>query len=126
MCVGIFNDFDMCLNSRRWFMLCLVYIPNLVLLLVSGDRDSLRWVQLSRFQIKTETESILRKVVSLNKNRMMENVPKHNNCTISEFCMEGLRNTTKPKTTIAGVPAEVRTVPRQNDSLKASCLEQPV
>jgi hypothetical protein len=25
---GVFNDFNFCLNSRRWFMLCLVYISH--------------------------------------------------------------------------------------------------
>jgi hypothetical protein len=30
------NDFDVCLNSHRWFMLCMVYISHLVLVLVSG------------------------------------------------------------------------------------------
>jgi hypothetical protein len=36
MCVEFFN---VCLNSSRWFMLCLVYISYLALVLVSGDRN---------------------------------------------------------------------------------------
>jgi hypothetical protein len=35
----IFNAFNVCLNSRRWFMLCLVCVPYLVLVQVPGDRD---------------------------------------------------------------------------------------
>jgi hypothetical protein len=33
-CVWSFNVFNVCLNSRRWFVLCLVYISYLVLLLL--------------------------------------------------------------------------------------------
>jgi hypothetical protein len=40
---------------------------------------SVDWAQLSRFHLKTETESSLRNVV-LNKNRMSNNVQKHNRC----------------------------------------------
>jgi hypothetical protein len=69
--------FNVCLNSRRWFVLCLVFIPYLVLVQVSGDID---WAQLSRVYLKTETESRLRNFV-LNKNRTMDNVQKHNICT---------------------------------------------
>jgi hypothetical protein len=36
---GVFNVFDVYLNSRRWFVLCLVSISYLVLVLVSRDRD---------------------------------------------------------------------------------------
>jgi hypothetical protein len=62
MCVKYFNVY---LNSRRWSVLCLVYIPYLVLVLVSGDRGSyVDWAQLSSFHLKTETESSLRNVVS--------------------------------------------------------------
>jgi hypothetical protein len=35
----VFNDFNVCLNSGRWFILCLVYISYLLLVLVPGDRD---------------------------------------------------------------------------------------
>jgi hypothetical protein len=35
----LFIVFNVCLNSRRWFMLCLVFIFYRVLALVSGDRD---------------------------------------------------------------------------------------
>jgi hypothetical protein len=34
-----FIVFNVCLNSRRLFVLCLVYIPYLVLVLVSRDKD---------------------------------------------------------------------------------------
>jgi hypothetical protein len=34
-----FHVFNFCLNSRRWFTLCLVYIPHLVLKLVSTQED---------------------------------------------------------------------------------------
>jgi hypothetical protein len=36
---GVFNDFNVCLNSGRWFMLCLACIPSLLLMLVPGDSD---------------------------------------------------------------------------------------
>jgi hypothetical protein len=55
-----FNVFNVCLNSHRWFVLCLVCIPHLVLVHVSGDRDSIDWAQLSRCHLKMETESSLR------------------------------------------------------------------
>jgi hypothetical protein len=59
--VEFFNVF---LNSRRLFVLCLVYISYFVLGLVPGDRaNSVDWAQLSRFHLKTETESSLRNVV---------------------------------------------------------------
>jgi hypothetical protein len=45
-----------------------------VLIQVSGDRNSsTEWVQLSRLSLKTETESSLRNVVFLNKNRTIDN-----------------------------------------------------
>jgi hypothetical protein len=37
VCGVFFNDFNVCLSSQRWFMLCLVYIFYLVLVLMSGD-----------------------------------------------------------------------------------------
>jgi hypothetical protein len=43
------------------------------------ETSSIDWVQLSRFYLKTETESSLRNVV-LNKNRAMDNVQKYNIC----------------------------------------------
>jgi hypothetical protein len=51
---------------------------------------SIDWGQLSRFYLKTETESSLRNVVFCNinrtvfldKDRTMDNVQKHNNSTI--------------------------------------------
>jgi hypothetical protein len=49
--------------------------------------SSVEWTQLSRFQLKTESESSLRNVVLLNKNRRMENVQKHNICTKS-LCVD--------------------------------------
>jgi hypothetical protein len=39
-----FYIFNVCLNSHRWFMLCLVYVTYLVLVLVSGDRDKFYWL----------------------------------------------------------------------------------
>jgi hypothetical protein len=68
-----------CLSSRKWFVLCLARIPYIVLVLVSGiGSSSIDWTQLSSFCLKTETESSLRNVVFLNKNRTMDNVRKHN------------------------------------------------
>jgi hypothetical protein len=37
MCVEI-NDFNICVNSHRWFILCLVYIAYPVLVVLSVDR----------------------------------------------------------------------------------------
>jgi hypothetical protein len=37
--VEFFNVLMFCLNSRRWFVLCLVCILHLVLVQVPGDRD---------------------------------------------------------------------------------------
>jgi hypothetical protein len=34
---SVFNDFNVSLNSRRWFVLLLACIPYLVLVQVSGD-----------------------------------------------------------------------------------------
>jgi hypothetical protein len=42
--------------------------------------SSIDWAQLSRFYLKTEAVSSLRKVVFLSKNRTMDNVQKHNIC----------------------------------------------
>jgi hypothetical protein len=42
--------------------------------------SSVDWVQVSRFHLKTETESSLRNVCVLNKNRTVDNVEKHNEC----------------------------------------------
>jgi hypothetical protein len=36
-----FNILMFCLNSHRWFVLCLVCIPYLVLVQMSGDTDKL-------------------------------------------------------------------------------------
>jgi hypothetical protein len=56
--------------------------------------SSIDWVQLSRFYLKTETESGLRnavfwkinRMVFLDKDRMLDNVQKHNICThLSSF-----------------------------------------
>jgi hypothetical protein len=78
--VEFFSVFNVCLNSRRWFMLCVVYRSYLVLVLVSGDRtSSVDWAQLCRFHLKTETIQSPKRYV-LNKNRTMDNVQKHNNC----------------------------------------------
>jgi hypothetical protein len=48
---------------------------------VSGDEDYLCRSGLSRFYVKTETESSVRNVVFWNINREMDNVQKHNICT---------------------------------------------
>jgi hypothetical protein len=40
--------------------------------------SSISWAQLSRFKLKTETESGLRNVIFLNINRTMDNVQQHN------------------------------------------------
>jgi hypothetical protein len=34
-----FHVFSVCLNFRRWFVLCLVYIPYHVLVQISGDKN---------------------------------------------------------------------------------------
>jgi hypothetical protein len=71
-----------CLSSRRWFVLCLVCVPHLVSVQLSGDRDcSVDWAQLSRFYLKTETESSLRNTMFWNINRKMDYVQKYNICT---------------------------------------------
>jgi hypothetical protein len=85
---GVFNILMFRLSSRRWFVLCLACIPYLVLVQTSGDWTSCNeWTQLSRFILKTEAESSLRKVFfeqkvdsDLNKHRTMINVQKHNMC----------------------------------------------
>jgi hypothetical protein len=48
-----------CLNPRRWFVLCLACIPYLMLVQVSRETgtSSVDWAQLSKFYMKTETES---------------------------------------------------------------------
>jgi hypothetical protein len=42
--------------------------------------SSIDWVQLSRFHLKTETESSLRNAVFWNINRSLDNIQKHNIC----------------------------------------------
>jgi hypothetical protein len=82
------------LSSRRWFVLfdlCTPYwswhsCPEI-------GSSSIDWAQLSRFYLKTETESSLRNVVFwkinrtvfLDKDKIMDNVQKHNTCTIIWF-----------------------------------------
>jgi hypothetical protein len=46
--------------------------------------SSVYWAQLSGFYLKTETETSLRSVVFRNKNRTMDNVPKHNICIVKD------------------------------------------
>jgi hypothetical protein len=53
--------FNIYLNSRRWYVLCLVFIPYLVLVQVSGDID---WDQLNRVYLKMETGSRLQNVLN--------------------------------------------------------------
>jgi hypothetical protein len=63
------------------YILHLVYISYLALVLYPKiGSSSIDWPQLSRFYLKTETESILRNVI-LNTNRTMDNVQKRNNYT---------------------------------------------
>jgi hypothetical protein len=59
------------------FILCLIYNPILRWCSEIGT-SSIDWAQLSRFHLKTETESSLWNV--FNKNRTMDNVQKYNNC----------------------------------------------
>jgi hypothetical protein len=57
---------NVCLSSRRWFMLFLVYESCLVLVLVPGEEigtSSTDSGQLTRFHLKTETEASPRNVV---------------------------------------------------------------
>jgi hypothetical protein len=42
--------------------------------------SSIDWAKLCKFYLKTEIESSFRNVVFLNKNRMIDNVQKHNIC----------------------------------------------
>jgi hypothetical protein len=42
--------------------------------------SSIDWAQLSRFYLKTKTESSLRNVAILSKNWTMDNIQKHNIC----------------------------------------------
>jgi hypothetical protein len=81
----------LCLNSRIWFMLCLVYINPIVCRCWYPEKgtSSIDWAKLSRFYLKTEAESSFRNVVFwkinrmvfLDKARTMDNVQKHNICT---------------------------------------------
>jgi hypothetical protein len=53
-----------CVNSRRWFVLWLVYISCPVLVLCPEIWTSLvDWAQLARFHLKTKTESNLRNTI---------------------------------------------------------------
>jgi hypothetical protein len=55
-----------------------------------------RWAQLSRFYVKTETESSLRNVVFRNIYRTVDNVQQHNSCKkncVNPLCM----NSSVPK-----------------------------
>jgi hypothetical protein len=47
--------------------------------------SSIDWAQQNRFHLKTETESSLRNVVFLNKNRTMDNIQKNNICMNTLF-----------------------------------------
>jgi hypothetical protein len=71
-----------CLSSCRWFMLCLACIPYLVLVQVSEEKEtsSINWAQLNRFYLKAETESSLRNIVFLDKNKTVDTVQKHSIC----------------------------------------------
>jgi hypothetical protein len=70
-------------NSIAWAQLSRFYLRTEI-----GTR-SIAWAQLSRFYLKTETGSSLRntvfwninRTVFLDKDRTMDNVQKHNNCT---------------------------------------------
>jgi hypothetical protein len=63
-------------------VLCLIYISYLVLALVFREIGTSS--QLSRFHLKTVTESSLRNVVCfINKNRTMDKVQKHHNFVIT-------------------------------------------
>jgi hypothetical protein len=48
------NDFNVCLNSQSWFVLCLVYIPYLVLVLLSPSSSSNDTVATAVHQIMIE------------------------------------------------------------------------
>jgi hypothetical protein len=58
VCRILFDTFNVCLNSCRWFV---VLCPEI-------GTSSIDWVQLSTLYLKMETESSLRNVV-LNKNQ---------------------------------------------------------
>jgi hypothetical protein len=64
-------------NSRRWFVLCMVYMSYLALVHVSSFID---WAQLSRFSSEEGDRIQSPKRCVLNKNMTMYNVQKHNIC----------------------------------------------
>jgi hypothetical protein len=70
-------EFLFWLNFCRWFVLWFVYPISYWCRCPEIGTSSIDWVLLSRFYLKTETESSSQNVV-LNKNRMMDNVQKHN------------------------------------------------
>jgi hypothetical protein len=72
---GVFNVF---LNSRWWFMLCLVYIPCLVLTLVI-EISSVDWTQQSRL-LSEDGDRIVSETLFLIKNWATDNVEKVNYC----------------------------------------------
>jgi hypothetical protein len=81
MCMGVLFNVLMFLNSHRWFSCAWFIYPILCWCwCLKIATSSINWAQLSRFHMKTETESSLQNVVLLNKNRMMDNVHKRNNC----------------------------------------------
>jgi hypothetical protein len=60
--------------------------------LETGTRSN-DWDQLSRFYLKTETESSLQNAVLKNKHdAMMDNVQKHNICTNSYLSVAFIKN----------------------------------
>jgi hypothetical protein len=71
---------------KYWIISCATLYVNAALMFLNIIRrpevgtSSIDWVQQSRFYLKTETETSLRNVVFLNKNRTMDNVRKHNIC----------------------------------------------
>jgi hypothetical protein len=61
----------LCYSWLAYPICCLYRCPEI-------GSTSLDWAQLSRFYMKTETESSLRNVMFMNKNRMMDNIQKYN------------------------------------------------
>jgi hypothetical protein len=84
---GVIN---VCLNSGGQFMLCLVYIPCLVLTLVSGDKRLALSIGPNRvgFYPRTETDPVSETLV-FNKNWKSDNAQEVNYCINVHNLTEG-------------------------------------
>jgi hypothetical protein len=79
--VEFFSVLTFCLNSRGWFVLCVVCIPYLVLVQVFGDRDWLYRLGPIEYVLSKAGDWIQSpKRCVFNKNMAMDNIQKHNIC----------------------------------------------